>query len=199
LSFCQFVRAINLVGAQVICQRCLAPESLLGGYHNLESDRLVAGKGLEIPPDYRLASQANRAFLRRAVRFLAEQGVGQFLNICSGLPTVGNVHMVAQMANPAARVVCVDLAPVAVAHSRIMLHDDPNATVIRADAREPNYILMIIADDGVGFDPAQPTMLDGQQGWGLITMAERAEAAGGRFQVESRSQQGTCIIVEVIQ
>ena len=65
--------------------------------------------------------QANRAFLRRAVRFLVERGVRQFLDIGSGIPTVGNVHEVAQAATPDARVVYVDTDPVAVAHSRAIL------------------------------------------------------------------------------
>ena len=72
------------------------------------------------------AAQANRAFLRRAVRFLAEQGVRQFLDIGSGIPTVGNVHEVAQAAAPDARVVYVDNDPVAVAHSPAILAGDAN-------------------------------------------------------------------------
>src|SRR6266536_1584868 len=68
-------------------------------------------------------SRANRALLRRAVRFLVDQGINQFLDIGSGIPTAGNVHEVAQRANPEARVVYVDVEPVAVAHSRAILHD----------------------------------------------------------------------------
>ena len=114
---------------------------LLGGYHNFEIDRLAAEKVLEIYPDMRLAAHAGRAFLRRVVNFLVEQGIDQFLDIGSGIPTVGNVHEVAQKANPAARVVYVDIDPVAVAHARAMLQDNPNATTIRADARWPDKIL----------------------------------------------------------
>jgi hypothetical protein len=69
-------------------------------------------------PDLPQIMQANRAFLRRAVRYLASQGITQFLDIGSGIPTVGNVHEVAQAAAPDARVVYVDIDPVAVAHSR---------------------------------------------------------------------------------
>jgi len=114
---------------------------LLGGYHNFEIDRLAAEKVIEIYPDSRLATQACRAFLRRVVNFLAEQGIDQFLDIGSGIPTVGNVHEVAQRANPAARVVYVDIDPVAVAHSKAILKDNPNATAIQADARQPERIL----------------------------------------------------------
>lgn len=113
----------------------------LGGYHNFEVDRLAAEKSLEVYPDSKLGIQANRAFLRRAVRFMCEQGIDQFLDIGSGIPTVGNVHEVAQDANPAARVVYVDIDPVATGHSRAMLVDNPLATAIQADARESDLIL----------------------------------------------------------
>jgi SAM-dependent methyltransferase len=114
---------------------------MLGGYHNFEVDRLVGEKLLEIHPDARLAAQACRAFLRRVVNFLVEQGIDQFLDIGSGIPTVGNVHQIAQEANPAARVVYVDIDRVAVAHSQAMLEDNPNATAIWGDANYPEQIL----------------------------------------------------------
>jgi hypothetical protein len=113
----------------------------LGGYHNLEVDRLLGEKALEIYPDGRLAAHAARAFLRRVVNFLSDQGIDQFLDIGSGIPTVGNVHEVAQKANPAARVVYVDIDPVAVAHSEAILADNANAIAIRSDVRRPEDIL----------------------------------------------------------
>ncbi len=113
----------------------------LGGYHNFEVDRLAADRLAETNPDVRLASWVNRAFLRRCVRFLVEQGIDQFLDIGSGIPTVGNVHEIAQAANPSARVVYVNIDPVAVAHSQAMLQGNPNAAAIRADARQPDQIL----------------------------------------------------------
>ncbi|MBE9508228.1 MAG: ATP-binding protein, partial [Chloroflexi bacterium] len=58
-------------------------------------------------------------------------------------------------------------------------------------------VRLIIADDGIGFDPASVTGPDGRRGWGLLTMAERAEAVGSRFRIESRPGQGTRVIVEV--
>lgn len=118
-----------------------AYDYLLGGYHNFEADRLVAEKVISIYPDARLCARACRAFLCRVVNFLAEQGVDQFLDIGSGIPTVGNVHEVAQKAIPAARIVYVDIDPVAVTHSRAMLKDNPKAIAIRADARQPDQIL----------------------------------------------------------
>lgn len=114
---------------------------LLGGYHNFEIDRQAAEKVLEIYPDARVGSQACRAFLRRVVAFLTDCGIDQFLDIGAGIPTVGNTHEVAQQANPAARVVYVDIDPVAVAHGRAMLRDNPRATAIQADASRPSQIL----------------------------------------------------------
>ncbi len=113
----------------------------LGGAHNFEVDRNAAEQALKIYPDGARVMQANRAFLRRAVTFLVAQGLSQFLDIGSGIPTVGNVHEVAQRANPATHVVYVDIDPVAVAHGKTILTDTHNATVVQADARLPGYIL----------------------------------------------------------
>jgi hypothetical protein len=114
---------------------------LLGGYHNFEIDRQAAEKVLEIYPGARVGSQACRAFLRRVVTYLTDCGVDQFLDIGAGIPTVGNTYEVAQQANPAARIVYVDIDPVAVAHGRAMLRDNPRATAIQADLRRSNRIL----------------------------------------------------------
>lgn len=113
----------------------------LGGYHNFAIDRQAAEAVLTAYPDFALAMRANRAFLRRVVSFLAAQGVTQFLDLGSGIPTVGNVHEVAQQANPAARVVYVDLDPVAVAHSEAILAGDPATVVLQGDVRHPEAIL----------------------------------------------------------
>ena len=114
---------------------------LLGGYHNFEVDRVVGERFKKLLPNIPLYMQANRGFLRRVVNFLAKEGIDQFLDLGSGIPTVGNVHEVAQKINPSARVVYVDLDPVAVRHSEEILRDNPNATVIRADVRQPEAIL----------------------------------------------------------
>jgi len=113
----------------------------LGGYHNFEVDRAAAAQVMAVYPDVPRVVQANRAFLRRAVHFLLDQGIDQFLDIGSGIPTIGNVHEVAQQSNPAARVVYVDSDPVAVAHSESLLYDNPTAAIIHADARELAGIL----------------------------------------------------------
>jgi hypothetical protein len=111
-------------------------DHFLGGYHNFEIDRKAAEQATSIYPDFPLVMRVNRAFLRRAVRYLAGQGIKQFLDIGSGIPTVGNVHEVARQANPAARVVYVDSDPIAVAHSRAILGGTSNAAIVQADARQ---------------------------------------------------------------
>ena len=113
----------------------------LGGYHNFEIDRVMGDKIKAVYPDAVPATYVARGLLRRVVRFLGEQGIDQFLDIGSGIPTVGNVHEAAQAANPDARVVYVDIDSVAVAHSKAILADNPNATAIREDAARPERIL----------------------------------------------------------
>jgi hypothetical protein len=113
----------------------------LGGFHNFEVDREMGHKVLQAWPEVPLLMQANRAFLGRSVRYLVGQGVDQFLDLGSGIPTVGNVHEIAQGLAPEARVVYVDNDPVAVAHSRSILGEDPRTAVVQADARDPESIL----------------------------------------------------------
>src|SRR5262245_62830023 len=89
----------------------------LGGSHNFEVDREAGKRAIEAWPGLPKIIQANRAFMRRAIRYAIGEGVTQFLDIGSGIPTFGNVHEVAQSADSSARVVYVDNDPVAVAHS----------------------------------------------------------------------------------
>src|SRR6476660_410621 len=105
----------------------------LGGSHNFEVDREAARRAMEFMPGLPKIMQANRAFMRRAVRFAAAEGIDQFLDIGSGIPTFGNVHEIAQTARPGARVVYVDHDPVAVAHSQVVLRDNEHADVVAAD------------------------------------------------------------------
>ncbi len=113
----------------------------LGGSHNFEVDREAARRAMEFVPGLPKIMQANRAFMRRAVRYAVEQGITQFLDIGSGIPTFGNVHQVAQAACPDARVLYVDHDPVAVAHSQAVLEGNENADVVAADLRKPAEIL----------------------------------------------------------
>ncbi|WKU43902.1 SAM-dependent methyltransferase [Streptomyces sp. VNUA116] len=113
----------------------------LGGSHNFEVDREAARRAMEAYPGLPKIMQANRAFMRRAVRHAVREGVTQFLDIGSGIPTFGNVHEIAQAADPRAHVVYVDHDPVAVAHGRAVLQGDPQTAVLPADLRKPHDIL----------------------------------------------------------
>lgn len=113
----------------------------LGGSHNFEADRVMARKAMEMWPDLPAIMRANRAFLRRTVQFLAEQGFARFLDIGSGIPTFGAVHEVARAIQPDARVVYIDRDPVAVAHSRLLLDGDPLSQVVEADLRSVDDLL----------------------------------------------------------
>ena len=114
---------------------------LLGGAHNFAVDRKMAEQAIAADPEVAQAAWVNRAFLRRAVEFLVDAGIRQFLDIGSGIPTVGHVHEIAQGAALECRVVFVDIDPVAVAHSRLMLAGNDRAAVIQEDVRRPDRIL----------------------------------------------------------
>lgn len=113
----------------------------LGGAHNFDADRRLADRLLAIAPEIPELARSGRSFLRRTVRWLCAAGIDQFIDIGSGIPTAGNVHEIARQANPASRVVYVDIEPVAVAHARLLLGDDPQTLVVRADLREPAAIM----------------------------------------------------------
>jgi len=135
----------------------------LGGDHNFQADVDAARTAVALDQNMRATARANRAFLGRAVRFLArEAGIRQFLDIGSGIPTQDNVHQVAQAAAPGSRTVYVDNDDVAVAHSRLILQDNPDAAVIQADLRQPAEILA---------DPAVQLLLDFTRPVGLLLVA----------------------------
>ncbi|MEZ0067198.1 hypothetical protein ABIA32_003211 [Streptacidiphilus sp. MAP12-20] len=113
----------------------------LGGSHNFEADRRMARKAMELWPELPQIMRANRAFLRRSVQYLAGEGFTRFLDIGSGIPTLGPVHEVSRELQPEARVVYVDRDPVAVAHSAAMLTEDPLSLVVQADLTEPDDLL----------------------------------------------------------
>jgi hypothetical protein len=137
----------------------------LGGKNHFAADRETAEKGLAGWPAGRIAARENRAFLGRAVRFLAEEaGIRQFLDIGTGLPTTHNVHEVAQEVAPSARVVYADNDPLVLAHARALLTSSPEGrtTYIHADLREPESILS---------DPAVREVLDFGQPIALMLVA----------------------------
>jgi hypothetical protein len=114
---------------------------LLGGKDNFAADREAVDDVISRAPDTPFLARENRAFLRRAVRFLAESGIRQFLDIGSGLPTQGNVHEIAHQVAPDARVVYVDVEPVVLTHGRALLADTRQVTVVQGDARRTDEIL----------------------------------------------------------
>ena len=122
---------------------------LLGGGHNFAADRALAERFLQAQPNGRTIARLNRAFLRRAVLFMVDNGIRQFLDLGSGIPTVGNVHEIAQKADPEARVVYVDFEEVAVAHSQLILEEDPRAVIIQEDMTKPAAVLKAAEESGL--------------------------------------------------
>jgi SAM-dependent methyltransferase len=117
---------------------------LLGGKDNYAADRAAVAEQLKVYPDVTFSALANRAFLGRAVRYLAaEAGIRQFLDIGTGIPTAGNTHEVAQAAAPESRVVYVDYDPVVLAHARALLvsNEEGVTDYIDADLRDTGAIL----------------------------------------------------------
>ncbi|MFE3455235.1 SAM-dependent methyltransferase [Nonomuraea sp. NPDC059194] len=110
----------------------------LGGKDNFPADRAAAEKVLEIVPHIPVGARENRAFLGRAVRFLRAQGIDQFLDIGTGLPTLDNVH---EVAGPGARVVYADNDPQVLVHARALLEDTPQVRIVHGDLRAPEVIL----------------------------------------------------------
>jgi O-methyltransferase involved in polyketide biosynthesis len=114
----------------------------LGGKDNFAADRAAAEHLFAAVPEVgRVPMRLNRAFLGRAVRFFAESGIRQLLDIGAGLPTQGNVHEIAQATAPNARVVYVDYDPVVVTHGRALLATSDTVTVVPGDLRRPDEIV----------------------------------------------------------
>lgn len=135
---------------------------LLGGACNLEKDRVFAEQLLRTLPHAQEVVRQNRAFLWRAVRFCVAQGVRQFLDLGSGIPTMGNVHEIAQEAAGSCRVVYVDNEPVAVEHSKLILEGNPDAGVVLAD--------LLDVEDVLGSEPVR-RLLDFSQPVAVILAA----------------------------
>lgn len=134
---------------------------MLGGNHNFAVDREWVKQLDEADPTARTHAIKNRAFMRRVVLYLMEQGIRQFLDLGSGIPTVGNVHEIAQRADPSARVVYVELEHVAVAHAQLLLEGNDNAEMVHADITTPNVVLN---------DPAVRALLDFDQPIGVLAV-----------------------------
>lgn len=114
---------------------------LLNGKDNYEVDRVATHQLLDAVPEIQLLAQANRAFIRQAVRYLVgTAGIRQIIDIGSGLPTAGNVHEIAQEVDPEVRVVYADNDPIVLAHGRALLATNANTVVMQADLRRPREI-----------------------------------------------------------
>ncbi|MGW3958578.1 SAM-dependent methyltransferase [Amycolatopsis sp. NPDC005003] len=172
---------------------------LIGGKLNYAIDREFAERILQVRPESRELALINRRWLRRAVRFGAEQGIRQFLDIGSGMPTVGHVHEVAQAIDPASRVVYVDNEPIAVAHSEIVLHGNDNAAMVQADAEIPAGVLEHPTTERL-LDFTRPVMLimaafihfvpDSHNPAGLIAAYRDALAPGSYLALSSGTLEG---------
>jgi hypothetical protein len=125
----------------------------LGGKDNFPADREAAARILKGNPGMRDTCREQREFLRRAVRFLAESGIRQFIDIGTGLPTQENTHEVAQKIAPEAHIAYVDNDPIVLAHARVLMagRDVGRTVFIHADAREPGKLLA---------DPALADVID---------------------------------------
>jgi hypothetical protein len=131
----------------------------LGGKDNFAADREAGDKALAEYPHLAMAVRANRAFLVRAVRYLAgEAGIRQFLDIGTGIPTANNTHEVAQEVAPDSRIVYVDNDPVVLLHARALLtsNEEGGCAYVDADFRNPGKILAQAAEL---LDLGKPTAL----------------------------------------
>jgi S-adenosyl methyltransferase len=161
---------------------------MLGGTRNLQVDRDATERFLAQWPDLLDAASANRGFLRRAARLMAQtHGVRQFLDIGSGLPTQNNTHETVHQIAPDARVVYVDLDPMVLMYARELLTDDGTTAVIQADLRDPDRLL---ADPGLRrlIDFSQPVgvlmtavlqfVADAADPWALVARYMQAAVPG---------------------
>ncbi|WP_243790164.1 SAM-dependent methyltransferase [Saccharopolyspora gloriosae] len=113
----------------------------LGGSANFAVDRAAAEEQLSVLPSVATTARANRAFLGRVVRMCLDMGINQFLDLGSGVPTVGNVHEIAHQIDPTARIAYVDREPIAVAHARRLLRNESRVSVTQADLTDTRSVL----------------------------------------------------------
>jgi hypothetical protein len=160
---------------------------MLGGKDNFAADRELGKQLIEAFPQSARIARENRQFLGRAVRYCAQQGAGQFLDLGSGLPTMDNVHEAARRVIPGAAVVYVDNDRVALAHANALLATSAGVAAIWGDVREPHKILADAADRGV-IDLSQPMVVllvavlhfitDDEDPWGIVKVFRDAMPPG---------------------
>jgi trans-aconitate methyltransferase len=136
---------------------------LLGGRNNFQADRDAAGRITALVPELRDCAWANRGFHQRAAKWIAQRGIRQFIDIGSGLPTVGNTHEVVHQVDPQCRVVYADNDPMVREHATAMLegHED-TVRVIQGDLRDPDSVLA---------NPDLRALIDFSQPAGLLMTA----------------------------
>ncbi|MFL6141286.1 MAG: SAM-dependent methyltransferase [Labedaea sp.] len=134
----------------------------LGGSHNTEGERTFADHLAMVGPLIPYLVRTQRALLGRIVRYLLGQGVRQFVDIGSGLPTCGQVHEIAEGSDPPARVLYVDNDPAVAADGQDLLAGNENAAFLAVDFREPARVLS---------DPAAQRLLDPQRPVALLAIA----------------------------
>ncbi|MGH3387660.1 MAG: SAM-dependent methyltransferase [Actinomadura sp.] len=154
---------------------------------NFAVDRELAEVILRGEPEIRALAWANRRFLGRAVEFLANAGIQQFLDLGTGLPSQNNVHEAAQRVCPDARVVYIDNDPVVLNHAEALLAGDDSTIVIQEDLREPERILahpdvkrMIDFSQPIAvmFVAVLPFVTDEQDPWGIVSTMTQPLASG---------------------
>jgi S-adenosyl methyltransferase len=163
----------------------------LGGKDNFAADRAAAEQVIEVRPAIRTDVRANRAFLGRAVRYLAgSAGIRQFLDIGTGLPSADNTHEVAQSAARDSRIVYVDNDPIVLAHARALLTSSPEGvtTYLDADLRDPETI---IARAGLTLDLTRPVAImlvavlhhvpDSDEPYGIVAQLRDAVPSGSHL------------------
>lgn len=160
---------------------------MLRGDSHFEADARAAEQILSAVPEIRDCAWSNRGYHQRSAAWIARRGVRQFLDIGSGLPTVGNTHEVVKKIHPACRVVYVDIDPMVELHGRAIIDTADRVSVICADLREPEAILGNPAVQAL-IDPREPTGLlltavmmfvsDTSDPWSLVSRYVRAMAPG---------------------
>jgi hypothetical protein len=135
---------------------------LLSGKNNFQSDRDAAKRIMALVPEIKDCAWANRSFHQRAARWIADRGVRQFIDIGSGLPTVGNTHDVVRSVDTSCRVAYVDNDPMVRAQSAQLLAGTPGVRVILGDLRDPDQVLA---------DPELRELIDFTEPVGLLMTA----------------------------
>ncbi|WP_169984856.1 SAM-dependent methyltransferase [Microbispora sp. H10836] len=178
---------------------------LLGGKDNYEIDRMVAGRLLSLAPDTRSVAKANRAFLARAVRYMAVEGVRQFVDLGAGIPTSPNVHEIAREIHPSARVVYVDNDPLVKVYNDALLTADAHVATIEEDIRRPDAVMdhpglrgLIDFDEPVGvlFVTVLHFVSDEEDAHGIVARWRDRMAPGSHVAISNMAAESDAEAVE---